>query len=88
MFQNVPPSRYNRRMDLVDQVRCVRRLPSPARARAIREEAGATQEQFAAELGVTRLSIWRWETGKCRPRGESAIRYARLLDALQDELAS
>jgi len=35
--------------------------------RELRLEAGLTQEQFAAELGVTCSSINRWENGRSKP---------------------
>ena len=35
--------------------------------RAIRVETGLTQEQFAAELGVTYPTINRWENGHTKP---------------------
>lgn len=35
--------------------------------RELRLENGLTQEQFAAELGVTYSSINRWENGRSKP---------------------
>ena len=35
--------------------------------RELRLETGLTQEQFAAQLGVTYSSINRWETGRSKP---------------------
>lgn len=35
--------------------------------REIRLQTGLTQEQFAAELGVTYSSINRWENGRSKP---------------------
>lgn len=35
--------------------------------RELRLETGLTQEQFAAELGVTCSSINRWENGRSKP---------------------
>lgn len=64
----------------------MRRMPPPAMARAIREAAGVSQRAFAAELGVHRLTLVRWETGTHRPRGEMRSRYATLLAQIQDEL--
>lgn len=70
-------------MELLDQVRLSRRMPPPAMARAIRTSAGVSQERLAAELGVHRLTVIRWETGRCVPRGEVRARYAALLTELQ-----
>lgn len=35
--------------------------------RELRLETGLTQEQFAAELGVTYSSMNRWENGRSKP---------------------
>lgn len=35
--------------------------------RELRLETGLTQEQFAAQLGVTLSSINRWENGRSKP---------------------
>jgi transcriptional regulator with XRE-family HTH domain len=35
--------------------------------RELRLETGLTQEQFAAELGVTYSTINRWENGRAKP---------------------
>lgn len=35
--------------------------------RALRLETGLTQEQFAAQLGVTHSSVGRWENGRSKP---------------------
>ncbi len=35
--------------------------------RELRLEAGLTQEQFAAQLGVTLSSMNRWENGRSKP---------------------
>lgn len=75
-------------MSLIDEVRASRRLPTPAVARMIREEAGVTQEALAAELGVHRVTLARWEAGTCAPRAAFRAQYARLLDELRRELAS
>ena len=32
-----------------------------------REKAGLTQEEAAEKIGVSRASIWLWETGRCSP---------------------
>lgn len=44
--------------------------------RELRLETGLTQEQFAAELGVTYSSINRWENGRSKP-SPLAIRLIR-----------
>jgi DNA-binding transcriptional regulator YiaG len=72
----------------VSEVRESRRVPTPALARAIREEAGVSQARLAEELGVQRVTVTRWETGLRRPRGRLRAAYGRLLAQLQAEVAS
>ena len=69
-------------MRLIDEVQA-RQLPRPAARRAIRVRAGVSQVRMAEEMGVHRITLIRWETGASEPRGESAERYAKLLDDLR-----
>jgi transcriptional regulator with XRE-family HTH domain len=39
-----------------------------------REQHGMTQEALGRELGVTPVTIWRWEHRKRTPRREDAAR--------------
>jgi DNA-binding transcriptional regulator YiaG len=73
---------------LVQQVKAARRLPPPAIARAIRDEAGVSQQAIADELGVGRVTIARWELGTRVPRGELRLAYIRVLDELRDAVAA
>ena len=59
-----------------------RSLPSPAVRRALRVAAGLTQADLAAELGVSRAAVARWESGTRVPRGDYRITYAALLREL------
>jgi DNA-binding transcriptional regulator YiaG len=79
---DAPPS------GLLAQVRAARRLPAPAVARAIREAAGVTQAQVAAELGVGRVTVARWELGTRTPRGDLRLRYIAILDELREAVAA
>lgn len=74
--------------DLVSEVRERRNLPGPAEATAIRKLAKVSQSRLAAELGVHRVTVARWETGERNPRGEVVERYAALLRALALETGS
>jgi DNA-binding XRE family transcriptional regulator len=69
-------------MTLIDEVRAAR-LPSAKVRRAIRAAADVSQVRMAAELGVHRSTLIRWENGECIPRGEARERYAKLLAELQ-----
>jgi DNA-binding XRE family transcriptional regulator len=69
-------------MALIDEV-IARQLPSVRTRRAIRLAARVSQVRMAAELGVHRLTLISWENGTHEPRGESAERYAQLLNDLK-----
>ena len=81
-------SRKGRVMTLLEEVRQAKTLPSPRSARLIRLAAGVSQERMAAELGVHRMTIHRWETGARTPQGPYRVAYAQLLDGLREEMAS
>jgi len=58
-------------------------LPLPAERRRIRLAAGVTYAEIGAEIGVTDVTVMRWEQGTAMPRRHRAIAYRRLLDELQ-----
>jgi transcriptional regulator with XRE-family HTH domain len=60
----------------------VRRLAASGEARRRREAAGISLAELAEHCGVDASSVWRWERGVRRPRGDAALRYGRLLDLL------
>lgn len=74
--------------ELVDEVRHLRRMPTPALARAIRESAGLSQARVAEALGVDRVTVTRWETGRRRPRGQIAREYVALIEKLRVEVGA
>lgn len=41
---------------------------------------------MAAELGVTPMTVQRWESGAAMPRLEHAVAYRRLLDELDQAI--
>lgn len=63
----------------------VRAAASSGRARQARKTAGITQAELAAALGVSQTTVALWETGRRRPRGEAALKYARVLRRLASE---
>ena len=73
-------------VDLIEELRLERSLPSPRAARLIREMVGVSQARMARELGVHRTSVTKWELGVRRPRGAQALRYQELLEALKAEV--
>lgn len=71
---------------LIETSRTRRSLPTSSMARAIREQAGLSQKEFADELGVTRPTVSRYESGLRSPRGENLKRYSDLLATLAREV--
>lgn len=69
-------------MDIATEVRARRRLPAPPMRRAIRESAGVSQLRVAGQVGVTRMTVSRWESGVREPRGDHLLSYVALLDEL------
>ena len=59
-----------------------RALPSPPVRRLLREEAGLTQKEIAAAIGVARPAVTRYESGTRAPRGETRSAYIELLERL------
>jgi len=64
--------------------RAHRDLPPPALRRALREDAGLSQDDIAATMGVHRETVSRWERGLRTPRGDSLLNYVSLLGELRD----
>jgi len=65
----------------IDLVR-VRRMAATGVARQIRMEAGLSQAEIADAVGIHRVTLFKWENGKQRPKGPRALRYAEVLDEL------
>lgn len=81
-------------MPLLQRMRATR-LPPPAQRRAIRNRAGLSREEIAAELRsqgfrVTGSAVAWWEKEKVEggldPRPAKAAAYRQLLDRIQREL--
>ena len=60
-----------------------RTLARSGRAKAIRERAGITRDEVARCIGVSAVTIWRWEHARRVPRGEPAIAWLSLLTELE-----
>lgn len=69
-------------MDLAARV-AAGRLPTAPVRKSIRLSAGVTLRELADELGVSPMTVHRWEGG-VEPRRDTAIRYRELLDALRE----
>ncbi|MBQ9004504.1 MAG: type II toxin-antitoxin system MqsA family antitoxin [Eggerthellaceae bacterium] len=61
-FDSAMDSSYEREVDSEYRRRCG--LLSPQEIRSFRNDLGLTQEQFQILLGVGKLSVCRWETGR------------------------
>ena len=77
--------------ELLARATRTRRLPTPNRGRRLRRAAGISQKELAAALGVTRLTLGRWEAGTAAPTGVHRERYgealARLAEAIGERVA-
>jgi len=60
----------------------VRDLAASGKARRIRVMARLSLAEMARDLGVSDVTLSRWERGLCRPRGDAAVAYGALLDQL------
>lgn len=58
----------------------------PERLTALRRARGKTMEQLAADLGVSRQSVWYWEAGKRRPKPATLSRIARQFGVSEQDL--
>jgi DNA-binding transcriptional regulator YiaG len=59
-------------------------LPPPRERRRIFREARATNAAAAEVLGVSEMTVSRWQRGETEPRTvEQATHYRQLLDALR-----
>lgn len=59
-------------------------LPPPSLRRAIRENAGVSQQDVADALGCHRETVSRWETGERSPTGDLLAAYVALLGELRE----
>ena len=67
---------------VMGRARVRRMLPSPDALRVIRQTAGLSQADVAAVLGVERVTVSTWETGRHTPRGAVRDAYIALLREL------
>jgi DNA-binding XRE family transcriptional regulator len=68
---------------LEEYLKAKRDLPDPAMRRAIREAAGATRDDVANEVGVTRYAVLQWELGTRSPSRRHLPAYVRVLRELR-----
>lgn len=70
--------------ELADYLIAKRDLPSPAVRQAIREAAGATRDDVAAEVGVSKFAVRQWELGTRNPSRRHMATYVRVLRELRE----
>ena len=51
-----------------------------------RIRAGLTQQDVANIIGVSQVSVWQWENGKCLPRADKLAAIAKLFHCSIDVL--
>ena len=56
------------------------------RLRTLRKKAGYTQESLSELLGISFMTVRRWETGKVTPRMDEIKKLAQALNVTEDEL--
>lgn len=66
----------------LERLALVRQLITSGAARRTRQDAELSLSEIAEACGVDTATVWRWETGRRRPRGDAALRYADVLDRL------
>ncbi|MER5647311.1 helix-turn-helix transcriptional regulator [Streptosporangium sp. NPDC002524] len=62
-------------------------LPPPNECQQIRQRARVSLREMASALGVTAMTLSRWERGQAVPTLDHAITYRGLLDELTKALA-
>src|SRR5262249_2340366 len=72
--------------DLWDLIEARRRARS-GEGRRLRQAAGLSLRELAAQVGVDAATLDRWERGQARPRRAAALRYQRVLSALANAVS-
>lgn len=58
------------------------------RFRDIRERCGLTQAVIGEQIGVSAACVNHYENGRRMPRGETALRYVRLMERLGERVVA
>ena len=69
-------------MTTAERLARLRFLTKSGEARTIREAAQLALSDIAQSIDADPSSVGRWERGERLPRGDVALRYARLLERL------
>lgn len=57
---------------------------TPAKIKKIREKLNLTQDELATILGVTKMTVWRYEDGRATPSDEATVKLANLAASLEN----
>jgi len=60
--------------------------PLPARLRRLREECGMSRSELAERTGLSRPTIWAWESGRTQPRQSNLQMLANALGIAEIDL--
>jgi transcriptional regulator with XRE-family HTH domain len=60
--------------------------PLPARLRRFREQSGLSRSELAERTGLSRPTIWAWESGRTQPRQSNLHTLANALGISEVEL--
>ncbi|MFF7200483.1 helix-turn-helix domain-containing protein [Streptomyces sp. NPDC008141] len=63
----------------------VRAAVSSGEAQRLRVAAQLSIGEVANAIGVDQSTVWRWEQGARKPRGEGALAYGELIKALRQK---
>lgn len=66
----------------------VRAAVASGEAERLRTAAHLSIGEVARACGVDQSTVWRWERGTRKPRGESALLYGQLLEQLRKRSSS
>lgn len=69
--------------NLAQRLEAATKLPAPRTRRAIRNDAGISQQEIADEIGVHRMTIARWEAGTHQPRGDRLVQYFQIIEQMR-----
>ena len=61
----------------------VRGLCTSGQAQQIRESAGVSRREVARDADIAEPTVYRWEHGLRTPKGDAALRYAKVMRRLE-----
>jgi transcriptional regulator with XRE-family HTH domain len=73
--------------ELTARAQARRELPAPTTRRALRNAVGASLDDVASVVGVTRQAVSLWELGQRAPSATNLERYLEVIRAFKDLVA-